>query len=186
MEKRIDKRGRLVESAAELFHEQGVHRTSLAEVAERAEVPLGNVYYYFKTKDDIGQAVIARRTSHYGGLCEQWQQLPDPRARLRAFIQMTIDNRKMLARSGCPIGSLCQELHKEGGPLATQAGAMFTTMLAWLKTQFQLLGKGNESSDLALHLLSALEGASLLTHTFGAPNLMLREAARLQKWLASL
>jgi TetR/AcrR family transcriptional regulator, transcriptional repressor for nem operon len=34
------------ESAAELFYEQGVHPTTLADVAERADVPLGNVYYY--------------------------------------------------------------------------------------------------------------------------------------------
>src|ERR687887_394281 len=53
------KRDRLVESATALFHEQGVQRTTLAEVAERAEVPLGNVYYYFKTKDELVGAVLA-------------------------------------------------------------------------------------------------------------------------------
>ena len=46
-EKRSGKRERLVDSARDLFHERGVQRTTLAEVAERAEVPLGNVYYYF-------------------------------------------------------------------------------------------------------------------------------------------
>ena len=52
------KRERLVESARELVHEQGVQRTTLAEVAERAEVPAGNVYYYFKTKDELVGAVV--------------------------------------------------------------------------------------------------------------------------------
>jgi AcrR family transcriptional regulator len=42
-----------VESAKSLFYEQGVFPTTLAEVAERAEVPLGNVYCYFKTKEQI-------------------------------------------------------------------------------------------------------------------------------------
>ena len=169
-----------------MVHVQGFKHTSLAHIARAAGVPLGNVYYYFKTKEDIGQAVIARRAGFYEQLREQWERLPDPRARLQAFIQMTIDNRELLARSGCPIGSLCQELHKEGGPLAEQAGAMFTALLVWLEAQFHVLGKGDESSDLALHLLSALEGASLLTHTFGEPDLMLRETARLQNWLATL
>jgi AcrR family transcriptional regulator len=185
-DKRTNARDRLVAAADGMVHVQGFKHTSLADIARAAGVPLGNVYYYFKTKEDIGQAVIARRAGHYCGLCEQWEQLADPRARLRAFIQMTIDNRELLARSGCPIGSLCQELHKEGGPLAERAGAMFTVLLAWLAAQFHLLGKGDESSDLALHLLSALEGASLLTHTFRSPDLMLRETTRLQNWLASL
>ena len=52
------KRERLVASAAALFHHQGVQRTTLAEVATDADVPLGNVYYYFKTKDDLVAAVI--------------------------------------------------------------------------------------------------------------------------------
>lgn len=183
---RAGARERLVEAADGMVHVQGFKHTSLADIAGAAGVPLGNVYYYFKTKEEIGQAVIARRAAQYGGLREQWEQLPDPRARLHALIQMTIDNRELLARSGCPIGSLCQELHKEGGPLADQAGAMFTEILDWLEAQFKLMGKGDESSGLALHLLSALEGASLLTHTFKSPQLILRETACMQQWLASL
>ena len=52
------KRERLVESARALIHEQGVHPTTLAEVAKRADVPAGNVYYYFKTKDELVAAVL--------------------------------------------------------------------------------------------------------------------------------
>ena len=47
------KHERLIASARALLHEQGVQRTTLAEVAERAQVPPGNVYYYFKTKDEL-------------------------------------------------------------------------------------------------------------------------------------
>lgn len=182
----VDKRSRLVAAASSLVHERGFKHTSLADIAQAAAVPLGNVYYYFKTKEELGKAVIAARAQHYEQMRAQWETLRDPRARLRAFIRMTHDNRKLLARSGCPIGSLCQELHKDGGLLADDAAAMFTTMLEWLTTQFRALGKGRESSDLALHLLSALEGASLLTHAFHSPETMTRETRRLNKWLATL
>jgi len=33
----------------------------LADIAREAEVPLGNVYYYFKTKDEIGEAIVELR-----------------------------------------------------------------------------------------------------------------------------
>jgi AcrR family transcriptional regulator len=36
---------------------QGVERTTIADIAPAADVPLGNVYYYFKMKDDIVDAV---------------------------------------------------------------------------------------------------------------------------------
>src|SRR5436190_1322862 len=55
--KRPGKRERLVTAAQELVYRQGVARTTLAHIAEAADVPVGNVYYYFKTKDDIVGAV---------------------------------------------------------------------------------------------------------------------------------
>ncbi len=181
-----DKRTRLLEAANKLVHQQGFNQTTLADIAQEADVPLGNVYYYFKTKEDIGTALIELRADFYRGLRDGWNKSPDPKIRLYSVIQMTIDNREMLARSGCPIGSLCQELHKEDGPLARKAGNMFTELLEWLEAQFRLLATDEEPADLALHFLSVLEGASLLTNTFKDPELMLRETARLKKWLDTL
>ncbi|WP_343869414.1 alpha/beta hydrolase, partial [Dactylosporangium roseum] len=51
------KRDRLVRAACSLFHQRGVGHTSLADIAKTADVQIGNVYYYFKTKDDIIRAV---------------------------------------------------------------------------------------------------------------------------------
>ncbi|MBO0730160.1 MAG: helix-turn-helix transcriptional regulator, partial [Acidimicrobiaceae bacterium] len=47
------KRERLVAAARDVCHRQGVEKTTLADIAEAADVPVGNVYYYFKTKDDL-------------------------------------------------------------------------------------------------------------------------------------
>ena len=55
------KRERLVASAGDLMHRHGVPSTTLAQVADAAGVPLGNVYYYFKTKDDLIRGVIEDR-----------------------------------------------------------------------------------------------------------------------------
>jgi TetR/AcrR family transcriptional regulator, transcriptional repressor for nem operon len=185
-ETRHGKRSRLVDTANRLVHEQGFNRTTLADIAKEANVALGNVYYYFKTKEEIGHAVIDQRASFYAAQMEAWNALPDPRKRIQAFIQMVIDAREMLAHSGCPIGSLCQELHKAGGPLADKAASMFTAVLAWLEGQFRLLGKGKEAPDLALHLLSALEGATLLAHSFNSPEPIQRETDRLKAWIKTL
>ena len=45
------KRDRLIEAAKEKFYQQGVARTTLADIAQQAQVPLGNVYYHFRTKE---------------------------------------------------------------------------------------------------------------------------------------
>lgn len=183
---KVDKRARLIEAADRLVHKYGFNQTVLSDIAKQAKVPLGNVYYYFKTKQEIGQALIDHRADFYRCLIASWNELPDPRKRILAFIKAVADGREVLAQSGCPIGSLCQELHKQGGPLADKAAGMFTAILGWLEAQFRLLGKGKESSDHALHLVSALQGASLLTNIFKDPKLMLRETARLKEWVDAL
>src|SRR5260370_42386437 len=53
----IDKRSRLVSAAVGLAYKNGVGATSLADIAREAEVPLGNLYSYFKTHDEICEAV---------------------------------------------------------------------------------------------------------------------------------
>jgi TetR/AcrR family transcriptional regulator, transcriptional repressor for nem operon len=181
-----DKRARLVDAASTLIHEQGFHRTTLAEISEASGVPLGNVSYYFKTKEAIGAAVVERIVCSYDSLRASWETAADPKARLESFIRMTFDNRDALAKSGCPIGTLCAELHKDGGPLAEQAARVFGQLLVWLETQFRQLGKGKASHDLAAHLLAAVQGASLLALTFHDPRFVTRESDHLKQWVRSL
>jgi len=45
------KRTRLINTASKLAHEHGFNQTTLADIARDSGVPLGNVYYYFKTKE---------------------------------------------------------------------------------------------------------------------------------------
>jgi AcrR family transcriptional regulator len=182
----VDKRARIVDTAAKLVHEQGFARTSLADIARESGILLGNLYYYFKTKDAIGVALIEKMAGEHAAAREEWDRELEPRERIEAFVQRTIEGRDSLARSGCPVGSLCAELHKEGGPLAEQATKLFADFLKWIEAQFRLLGKGAESRDLAFHLVSALQGAILLAHSFHNPRQLTRESNRLKEWIRSL
>lgn len=76
-----DARTRLVDAAAELVHSDGFHRTSLARIADRAGVPVGNVYYYFPTKAAIADAVVERLSDGQAALRRRWERHGDPRER---------------------------------------------------------------------------------------------------------
>src|SRR5215469_14847861 len=80
------KRERLIEAAKGLLYEQGVERTTLAEVADAAKVPPGNVYYYFKTKDELVEAVIADHVADAHSKLASLEKHRTPKARLRAFV----------------------------------------------------------------------------------------------------
>jgi TetR/AcrR family transcriptional regulator, transcriptional repressor for nem operon len=181
-----DKRTRLVQTAVKLAYRQGFRKTTLADIAEESRIPLGNVYYYFKTKDEIGEAILEQRLTDFEVQREKWDLARSPKERLQAFVQMTLDNRELLARGGCPIGTLCSELQKEGGVLAKKARPLLGRLLVWIETQFKELGKGADSGGLALHLLSALQGVSLLAHVSGDSGLVVLEAGRLKAWIGTL
>jgi len=181
-----DKRTRIVEEAARLVYEQGFARTSLADIARESGVPLGNLYYYFKTKEAIGEALVEKMAAAHDALRARWDAELTPRARIEAFIQTALDGRAEVARRGCSLGSLCSELHKEPGPLAERAATLFEAFLKWLETQFRLLGTGADSRDLAFHLVATLQGASLLANTFHNTRQFTRECNRLSEWVRAL
>src|SRR5262245_24019220 len=183
---KADSRTRLLEAAEKTTYVYGYSSTSIADIAKEARVPLGNVYYYFKTKDEIGDAIVELRVSRFRKLLEEFDRADSPKERLCAFVDLKVKNREGLARGGCPVGTLCSELQKYGGPAAKKSRVLFAEALAWMAKQFEALGKGAESRDLALHLLSATQGMSLLAHTFHDPSLIETEAARLKEWIRAL
>jgi TetR/AcrR family transcriptional regulator, transcriptional repressor for nem operon len=184
--RKADNRTRLLHAAEKATYRYGFGQAAIADIAKEASIPLGNIYYYFKTKDEIGDAIIELRVSRFRKLLEEFNKAGSPKERLCAFVQIKIKNRHDLARGGCPVGTLCSELQKYGGPAARKSAVLFATALDWMETQFRALGKGAESRSLAVHLLSATQGVSVLAHTFHDPSLIAIEAARLQKWIRSL
>ncbi|MBD0421949.1 TetR family transcriptional regulator [Streptomyces sp. TRM S81-3] len=180
------KRQRLTAAAARVLHEQGVERTTLADIAREAEVPVGNVYYYFKTKDELVQAALSEHSAHLDELTGRLEQLADPRDRLKALIAAWVDQRDVAARYGCPTGTLAVELDKRAdGTLDAEAGAVIRRLLDWAGRQFRELGLC-DPDDLALTLVSAYQGMSLLANALRDPDIMTREGARLLRWLDSL
>src|SRR5258708_16309288 len=182
----IDKRSRLVSAAVGLEYQNGFDATSLADIAREAEIPLGNVYYYFKTKDEIGEAIVELRLAQLSAARQRWDEAGSPKDRLCACVQSVFENKDFLAQYGCAVGTFCSELHKAGGSVATSATQIFAQHLAWIESQLRALGKGKDSKGLALHLLSAMQGVSILAHTFHDSSLVATETKRLENWIRSL
>ena len=168
-----------------MLHAQGVERTTLADIAEAAEVPVGNVYYYFKTKDELVDAAIASRLEDIETALEALDEHRTPKARLKAFVRMLVGQADLTARFGCPQGSLCSELDKRGGGPARACPELMRVPIDWAEQQFRDMGR-RDARDLAVALIASYQGIALLTNTFRDPELMAREGRRLERWVDSL
>jgi TetR/AcrR family transcriptional regulator, transcriptional repressor for nem operon len=178
--KKAGKRERLVESARSLIHEQGVHRTTLADVAERADVPLGNVYYYFKTKDDLVGAVVDCYQDGVEDLIRAFERHRTPQARLKALVQHWVEMREAIVLHGCPMGTLCAELEKADGGPERDPAAVLGRAVDWAEDQFRQL-RARDARDLAVSLVAGVQGAALLANAFRDPAILTRQARRLER-----
>lgn len=179
------KRERLAAAAAQVFHEQGVEKTTIADIARAAEVPLGNVYYYFKTKDQLVEAALGAHARTLRQLITELERYDEPRDRLRALVRGWVDQRDRAVQFGCPTGTLACELGKRGDGLERASAAGMRTLLDWIEQQFAALG-WVDAGELAVALLAAYQGISLLANTFHDPELMVTEGRRLERWIDSL
>ena len=184
-EPKQDKRRRLVAGAREVIHQQGVERTTIADIARAAEVPVGNVYYYFKTKDELVEAAIDSHARDVRELLDSLGRHRTPQARLKGLVRALTDQRELAAQHGCPLGSLCSELDKRTDGLDRTCVQLLELPIDWAERQFREMGR-RDARDLAVALMAAYQGIAVLTNTFRDPELMTREARRLDRWIDSL
>jgi TetR/AcrR family transcriptional repressor of nem operon len=175
----------LVRSATDLLYRHGVDSPTLAEIAHAAGVPPGNVYYYFKTRDELVESVIDARAEGLRQLLDSLDTRSSPRARLKALARAWVANRDDIAANGCPIGSLCSELNKRDRGLDRRAATIISTTADWLTDQFRQLGH-RDARELAMAMLATVQGAALLANTRRDPSIMTTQIRRLERWIDTL
>ena len=184
-ERKQGKRERLVAGARQVIYQQGVETTTIADIAQAADVPVGNVYYYFKTKDELVAAAIDGHAQDVHAVLRSLERHRTPQARLKALVRELMSQREQVADYGCPLGSLCSELDKRADGLDRSCSDLLRLPVDWAERQFRTMGR-RDARDLAVALIAAYQGIALLTNTFRDPELMTREGRRLERWIDSL
>src|SRR5438876_12307413 len=103
-------RDQILDAAARLIHLQGYHCTSLDDVLRESGVGKGNFYYYFKSKEDLGYAILDQFVEVFlertiepcflgGG--------DAPLAQIRCFLGRVLEaQRERNCVGGCQLGNL--------------------------------------------------------------------------------
>ena len=182
-------RQRIVDAADHLFYSRGYNQTSFSDISEQTGIPRGNFYYYFKTKEDILQAVIDARVDEYNQLLAECEQATDdPAARLLQFAQTPIIHEEQILKYGCPVGTLGTELIKDQDQeiLQDRLTAVFDVLLYWCIRQFKALGFEHKAHNYAMDLLAKLQGISVLSNIYNDREFLHRSTGDVEKWLKQL
>jgi AcrR family transcriptional regulator len=168
-------RASIIEAAANLIYAHGVEGTSLDDVMGASGVSKSQLYHYFADKDALVLEVIARQTERV--LDAQRPQLDalDSLPALKAWRDIIIALNKATAGGGCPLGSLASELANESEPARKRIAESFAMWrdrieigLARMRQRGELVASA-DPRELAVALLSAVEGGLLLAKTTQSP-----------------
>lgn len=182
-----NKRDRLIESAAILFHHNGTTSTSLADIAKHADIPIGNVYYYFKTKEELALAAINKRKEQFSAAYNILEDnIVDPRQRIIEAVNYFDKVSEEYTRYGCPIGKIIEDADTQQDAVAQTAAQVLKDFVAWTEKQFHLLGHEDDAKTYAITLMAGIQGATIMAKAFSDQSIITQEMKRLVEWLESI
>lgn len=157
----------IIQRAFELFYKNGFRTTSIDKVMNATELTKGAFYHHFKSKRELGLAVISQEIQKriYTGMISPLYEEKDPvqnlltvfSNRLRTF---TTDEKQ----SGCPANNLINEI---GDTEEAYQLALRRIIEEWKAALVSVIEKGKQigeiapiadSSAIAIYLISSFEG----------------------------
>jgi TetR/AcrR family transcriptional regulator, transcriptional repressor for nem operon len=163
----------LIEAATRLVHLKGYQNTSLDDVLTASGVGKGNFYHYFKSKEDLGYAILDRVVDAFleRGLEPCFADSDGSRlGQIRCFLGRIRDaQRERNCVGGCVFGNLAAELadvHEGFRARLTRLFARWRTRMTQALEEAQQRGEVTEAcrpEAVGHFLVASLEGAILLT-----------------------
>ena len=181
-------RQRIIQAANRLFYRRGFNRTSFTDIVDASGVPRGNIYYYYRTKEEILLAALEHRMRIIENMLHEWDsKFTTPLDRLKRFVRVMAAGDESTALYGCPMGSLNMELGKDQLELQSHASQMFRRFLDYFRHQFEAMGyPPQRARHLSMQLMERAQGVSMMTHILREPQIMQDARAELEHWLETV
>lgn len=156
----MDKREAIIFTAAGLIHQHGYNKVGIKSILDELSIPKGSFYHYFKSKEDLGVAIIDVYINDTKGCTLSVTQDLEG---LKAFYGVFFDRLKALSlQRGCPVGNLILELSDENEVFRSKLFEWYDMLLQWTASILEAEGI-DKSLDKARALTAAFEGTMMLS-----------------------
>lgn len=182
-----------VEAARLLFWERGYEATTLAAIAERAEVNLGSIYYFFPTKEELLLSVLDRYTELlWPRVIEPaFKATTDPLERVFAILAGYRQGLIMThCTHGCPVGNLALEVGDLLPRARQKIASNFQSWKDWIRKCLEDpaagLPRDLDRAALATFVLSVMEGGVMQARAFHSLEPFDQSADQLRRFFQKL
>jgi TetR/AcrR family transcriptional repressor of lmrAB and yxaGH operons len=170
MQKPSDSREKTLVAAARLFRQQGYHGTALHAVLDAGGSPRGSLYFHFpKGKEEIGEAALGFAAEAVRGMIAHAAQTSEgiDEFLTRVVRGMASDLERSGYKEGCPVATVALETAAQSEVLGAATRAAFHKWQREIKRALERFGtEAGDADELAVAVLSQLEGALLLARTY--------------------
>jgi len=187
-------RDALVVAARRLMEVRGYLNTSLDDVLRESGVGKGNFYYHFRSKEDLGHAILDQII---GSFLQQTLEpcFSDPDvhrlSQIRCFLNRVLEyHRERKCVGGCAMGNLASELSDVHEGFRARLASVFTAWqerLTLVLREAQSRGElvpGCQAEGVAHFLVAALEGSILLSKVTKNIGVMEQCVSEIERYLA--
>ncbi len=164
-------REQILDAASRLIHVRGFNNTSVDEILKQSGVGKGNFYYYFKSKEELGFAILDRSLDRISTelLDKSFSPEKEPWRQIEEFLDYQVERtRQRGCTGGCILGNLAVEMsdiHEEFRRRLSEAfnqlRSRIETALAQARAQGTLRSNTN-IPRLAHFIVAGFEGAHMM------------------------
>lgn len=179
---------KMVRAMAERLEVGGYAGTGLNDIVEDAKAPKGSIYFHFPGgKEELASLALLVSGNE---LAKELKAVLDSAKSVPSGIQTifsALENRLVSSgfSKGCPIMTTASETASEPSLVNSTCAAVFQDWISILDSFFRKNGfEENKSGELAVGILSLLEGAILISRTSRNTN-AIRSASKTAKLLVS-
>jgi len=151
MKKSAATRQTILNKAFELIYVNGYQSASVDQIIAETEVTKGAFYYHFKSKEDMGLAVIREvmQENMRSGLIQPLMDSPDPIEAIYTMMSdLLLSNPFLQLKYGCPTYNLIQEM----APLNEQFNTELSEIMFTIKdTMFAALEKAKSEGKININ-----------------------------------
>jgi AcrR family transcriptional regulator len=167
-------KARILEVAAELFHDQGFEATGVATILRHAGAHSGSLYHFFPSKEALLVGVMERhlRALRPMLLDPAERASDDPIQRVFALLDLyRRDLRVTGCKGGCPVGNLALEVGDRKPEVRVLVEEYFSLWVrrvrGWLEQAGARLPTGLDRGALSRLVLSVMEGGVMQARAAG-------------------
>jgi TetR/AcrR family transcriptional repressor of nem operon len=144
MSKAANTRLTILNKAFELIYSKSYQTTSIDDIIATTQVTKGAFYYHFKTKDEMGVAIIDEilKPTMLENFIQPIENSVNPVEDLYNMISyLLLDDPFLQVKYGCPVGNLTQEMTPWNNQFSE---ALKVLVNQWMETIEKIVSKGQD------------------------------------------